>query len=317
MKTKCMTFPLNAARVVAALAVLSGASSAVAGSKVADFEIGDGQTPARLSDLRGRFVVIQILPSIESPGVAEYMQGFSRRRSALADWVPILVCPVSEETVQTFRAKRSSVSPELRVCADVNGAIAKSLGLVIDATNPGPIPATIIVDPAGTEVFRRVGKSADDLMPTQDVFSFVESRSVSPDFAQFNLEKGEPALQGYDPVAYFESESPMKGRSEWTTKSRGVTYQFASESNLRKFLADPERFHPTYGGWCATAMAEGRKVDIDPTNFKVTQGRLFLFYKGWLGNARNDWDKKEAELMRLADEQWRRIAPSDHALERN
>jgi hypothetical protein len=81
-------------------------------------------------------------------------------------------------------------------------------------------------------------------------------------------------------------------------------------------VADPDSFLPTYGGWCATAMADGRKVEIAPTNFKIAQGRLFLFYKGWLGNARNDWDKNEADLMRRADERWRRIAPSDSPAER-
>ena len=58
-------------------------------------------------------------------------------------------------------------------------------------------------------------------------------------------------------------------------------------------------------------MADSRKVEIDPANFKVTNGRLFLFYKGWLGNALNDWNKDEKNLTIRADEQWRKIVSTD------
>lgn len=312
MKTICEAFHANVARASVALAVLSGASSVVGATKVADFEVREGEARMRLSDVRGRFAVIQVLPGLESPDVTDYVQGFMRRRNALADLVPIFVCRASEESVTAFRAGQSSVSKGLRVYADTDGNIAKGLGLTNDSADVGPVPVTIIVDPAGDEVVRRVGKSPGDFMPIQEVFAYVDSHTAAPDLAQFNLIQGDPALKGYDPVEYFESGSAKKGRAEWTTRFRGVNYQFVGESNLAKFVAEPELFRPTYGGWCATAMADGRKVDIDPTNFKVSQGRLFLFYKGWLGNARTDWDKKEVELMRLADEHWRKIAPSDH-----
>lgn len=58
-------------------------------------------------------------------------------------------------------------------------------------------------------------------------------------------------------------------------------------------------------------MAEGDKVDIDPTSFKVTDGRLFLFYKGWLGDAKKKWEGDERSLTGMADQSWSKLAPQD------
>ena len=85
-------------------------------------------------------------------------------------------------------------------------------------------------------------------------------------------------------------------------------YRFASAASRDKFNVDPTRYLPAYGGWCATAMAKGDKVEIDPKNFKVTNGRLFLFYKGLFGNALNDWNKDEAGLTVMADSHWKELA---------
>lgn len=119
------------------------------------------------------------------------------------------------------------------------------------------------------------------------------------------------AIKGFDPVAYVESNKAQAGKSELSSQYRGVAYRFATAESRQRFAENPEKYIPAYGGWCATAMAEGRKVEIDPTNFKVTNGRLFLFYKGWLGNALNDWNKDEKNLTDRADEQWRKIATGD------
>ena len=117
----------------------------------------------------------------------------------------------------------------------------------------------------------------------------------------YNIGADKIALKGYDPVAYLTKNQALKGRKEISAQHRGVTYWFASGENRKVFLASPEKYLPTYGGWCATAMAKGEKVEIDPANFKVTQRRLFLFYKGLWGNARKDWDKEEAGLTAKAD----------------
>lgn len=125
---------------------------------------------------------------------------------------------------------------------------------------------------------------------------------------QYNLGPDKLALQGYDPVAYFKKNAAAKGSATLRTEYQGVTYQFASPENKKAFAEAPEKYLPTYGGWCATAMAKGEKVEIDPTNFKVTNGRLFLFFKAFYANAIKDWNKDEATLMAKADANWKKIS---------
>jgi hypothetical protein len=87
-----------------------------------------------------------------------------------------------------------------------------------------------------------------------------------------------------------------------------VTYRFATEENKALFDSSPGKYLPTYGGWCATAMAKGEKVEIDPTNFKVTNGRLFLFFKAFYANAQKDWNKDEGALTLKADANWKKLS---------
>jgi len=124
----------------------------------------------------------------------------------------------------------------------------------------------------------------------------------------YNLGQDKVALKGYDPVGYFIQNAAVKGKKELSAQHRGVTYRFASEGNKKLFTAAPEKYMPTYGGWCATAMAKGEKVDIDPTNFKVTNGRLFLFFKPFDANAIKDWNKDEPGQTARADSNWKKFA---------
>jgi hypothetical protein len=83
---------------------------------------------------------------------------------------------------------------------------------------------------------------------------------------------------------------------------------FASQQNLAKFKASPEKFEPAYGGWCAYAMGEtGEKVKVDPETFKIIDGKLYLFYNFWGNNTLVDWNKNEAPLKMKADQNWKKI----------
>ncbi len=119
------------------------------------------------------------------------------------------------------------------------------------------------------------------------------------------------AVQGYDVVAYHPEGGgkARKGRPELSTDVQGVTYWFATPENRELFRANLARYEPTYGGWCAHAMADGgRKVTIDPENFLVTDGRLFLFFKAFYADALENWlrDGPE-ELTPAADREWKSI----------
>ncbi len=139
------------------------------------------------------------------------------------------------------------------------------------------------------------------------LLSLAFSFSALAQSPHYNLGKNRLAIEGYDPVAYFGGRA-VRGNAKLTAEHKGAIYRFSSEQNRNQFVASPDKFAPTYGGWCATAMAEGKKVEVDPTNFRVTNGRLFLFYNSLFHNAQNDWKKDEPGKTRLADEHWKKIA---------
>jgi len=123
----------------------------------------------------------------------------------------------------------------------------------------------------------------------------------------FNLKKS-VAIEGYDPVSYFDKK-PLEGRSELSVSHKGVTYLFATASNVTKFKSNPEKYEPAYGGWCAYAMGEtGEKVKIDPETYKLIEGKLYLFYNFWGNNTLTDWNKNEGPLKAKADQNWKKIA---------
>lgn len=91
-----------------------------------------------------------------------------------------------------------------------------------------------------------------------------------------NLNAQGVAIHGYDPVAYFADAKPMKGKPELSATAGGATYWFASEKNQQTFKANPAKYEPQYGGFCAFGVSQGVKPDIDPTAFKVVDGKLYL-----------------------------------------
>lgn len=124
----------------------------------------------------------------------------------------------------------------------------------------------------------------------------------------YNLPGNKVAIQGYDPVTYFTQNKAILGSASFKAEHEGVTYHFSSAESLSTFQATPATYLPKYGGWCATAMAKGEKVEIDPKNFKVTNGRLFLFFNAWYGDAKKTWLKDEAGQEKLADKNWNKIS---------
>ena len=122
---------------------------------------------------------------------------------------------------------------------------------------------------------------------------------------ELNTDKNGLMLFGYDPTSYFEGK-PAKGRKSISATYQGGTYYFLTEQNRKRFLEKPESFAPAYGGFCATAVSEGKYVPIHPKNYKITKGRLYLFYKGIDGDAKKGWVDDEKKLTKLADDLWKK-----------
>lgn len=86
------------------------------------------------------------------------------------------------------------------------------------------------------------------------------------------------AIHGFDPVAYFTDKKAVKGDPEHIAIHDGATYEFASKENKATFEADPAKYVPQFGGYCAFGVGEGYKADIDPHAFTVSDGKLYLNY---------------------------------------
>ncbi len=127
-----------------------------------------------------------------------------------------------------------------------------------------------------------------------------------PAFAQsnkslMNLDKHGLALQGYDPVAFFTEQKPVKGMADIQSTYHGGTYRFATAEHKALFDANPEKYEPAFGGYCAYGVSRSKLVEIDPEASQIVDGRLLLQYsKG----VRNDFNKDPKGNLAKADANW-------------
>ena len=123
--------------------------------------------------------------------------------------------------------------------------------------------------------------------------------------AHYNSQDGYVA-RGFDVVEYFNNRA-LSGKDTYTFQYHGVSFRFATAENLQRFKADPEKYIPQYGGWCAYGMAtSGKRYGINPANFEVREGKLFLFYNTFLFNAQERWLVDPAKWIEKADAYWRK-----------
>lgn len=118
--------------------------------------------------------------------------------------------------------------------------------------------------------------------------------------AQF-FERNGLAIDGYDPIAYFIEKKPVKGSSQFRADFQGSTFQFASAAHRDAFAADPSKFAPQYGGYCAYGMAKGYKATIDPAAFTVVGDKLYLNYSE---TVQSQWLSDVPGYIRKADANW-------------
>ena len=127
--------------------------------------------------------------------------------------------------------------------------------------------------------------------------------------SELNLSKDGIALDGYDPVSYFDSKGPSRGQSNLKVQNSGAQYLFATVENKQKFEKEPQKYVPQFGGWCAFAVADSKsKVEVDPKSFLIQDGKLLLFYNGLWANTREKWlhtnTKSAAEFLKTAEQNW-------------
>lgn len=137
------------------------------------------------------------------------------------------------------------------------------------------------------------------------------AQSEKTAYQHYNVGKDHLALEGYDAVSYFTENKPQKGKEQWNYSYNGVIYRFENEANRTAFQQNPEKYQPAYGGWCTYAMAKnGEKVSVNPLVYKISDGKLLLFYKKAFINTLAIWNKSEmpeTERLKKGDQYWAAI----------
>ena len=100
--------------------------------------------------------------------------------------------------------------------------------------------------------------------------------SAKQQFATYNVDSEKVAIHCYDTVAYFTEGKPMRGTDEFEQVWEDARWQFASATNRELFKANPERYAPQFGGYCAGGLAVGEYADGDPKLFTIVDGKLYL-----------------------------------------
>jgi len=116
-----------------------------------------------------------------------------------------------------------------------------------------------------------------------------------------NLDKTGIAIQGYDPVAFFTDGKPVKGKEEFPIKRDGATFLFVSKEHRDLFKADPDKYKPDFGGYCAFGVSRGKLVEIDVEAFQIVDGKLLLQFSK---SVRDDFNKDQKGNLSKAEKNW-------------
>lgn len=138
------------------------------------------------------------------------------------------------------------------------------------------------------------------------VFSGCTGKSGGPASAiePINKTSDGVAIKGYDPVAYFIDGKPVRGSRGFEYVWMGAKWHFASVENRDLFINNPEKYAPKYGGYCAYAVSVGSTADIDPEEWNIVAGKLYLNLSRKI---RDTWSKDIPGNIKKADENWPNI----------
>lgn len=115
---------------------------------------------------------------------------------------------------------------------------------------------------------------------------------------------GGKAIKGYDPVAFFKQSKAVEGVDSLSYSWKGATWLFASRQDLEAFKANPEKYAPQYGGYCAYGVSEGHKAPTQTDTWTVSNGKLYFNYNT---KVKELWVKDQQNLIQAADQKWPEI----------
>ncbi len=109
------------------------------------------------------------------------------------------------------------------------------------------------------------------------------------------------ALRGYDAVAYFTENRAVMGDPASSYQWQGATWLFSSVEHRTQFAADPARYAPQFGGYCAFAVAQGTTADGDPHQWAIVKDKLYVNNNAV---AKKLWDQDRPGNIMAADRNW-------------
>lgn len=123
-----------------------------------------------------------------------------------------------------------------------------------------------------------------------------------------NIDDSKIALQGYSPVSYLDLGIAQRGLKEYKVTYDGLVYYFTSQDQKKVFEANPRKYLPEYGGYCAFGISVGAKFRVDPNKFLVKDAKYYLFLYDLEVDAQQLWlDGNHKELVAKADNNWNKL----------
>jgi YHS domain-containing protein len=109
-------------------------------------------------------------------------------------------------------------------------------------------------------------------------------------------------LTGHDMVAYFTLGRHEAGLAQFKTLHQGVTFRFMNAEHKALFDADPAKYIPQYGGYCASGISYAIPWGGDADSWRIVGGKLYMF-GGEASRAAFELDLQRN--LALADGYWR------------
>lgn len=132
----------------------------------------------------------------------------------------------------------------------------------------------------------------------------MHSLGAVPALAGEFFERNGLALGGYDPVSYFTDHKPSLGVKEHTAVYKGSKFQFTSAEHRDAFTKAPEQYSPQFDGFCAYGVSQGAKAKIEPDQFAVLDGKLYLNYDAGVSRK---WNADREALLKKANANWSEV----------
>ncbi|MBV8278456.1 MAG: YHS domain-containing protein [Verrucomicrobia bacterium] len=124
-----------------------------------------------------------------------------------------------------------------------------------------------------------------------------------------NVDKKGVILNGYDVVAYFKQGRAVKGNPNYSSRYGSATYYFASEEDKARFEKAPAKYAPQYGGFCANSMRKRKLADVDPNQFYIYKGKLYVCSSS---SALKEFSSRPDVNIPAADKNWQFYQPPNN-----